>query len=218
MKQIVDYNELTDKVKKRIDEYIGFDSNELFKHGDAQIFGGAVRDSIAGFDINDIDIICGGETCLKLHSFLESKGYIFQKDLLPKDLGTLYRDIRIISEPHTFTKGDKIIQLIRPAGKPNQTEEEYMEHLNGLISHVDISCCGVSYDGEKVTENYPRAIMHCLCSIFKINDTGMMYNIHRTKMRSHKFIERGWTEFETQREEYKLIRERQMDTLLKDTQ
>ena len=213
---MIDYTILSKKVKKHIDDYLEFDSDELFKHGDAKIFGGAVRDSIAEFDINDVDVICGAETCRKLHIFLDSKGYIYQQELAPKDLGTLYRDIRIICEPHTFTKGDKIIQLIRPAGKPNLTEEEYMEYLNGLISHVDISCCGVSYDGEKVTENYPSAILHCSCLIFKINDTGMMYNIHRTKMRSYKFMDRGWKEFKTEAEGKLLIRNIQIDTLVKD--
>jgi hypothetical protein len=37
------------------------------------------------------------------------------ESLTPKDLSSIYTDIRVINEPHSWLKVDKIIQLIRPA-------------------------------------------------------------------------------------------------------
>ena len=48
------------EIKKRVDDYLGFDSDRLFKSCDlVRIFGGAIRDSICGDPINDIDILVG---------------------------------------------------------------------------------------------------------------------------------------------------------------
>jgi hypothetical protein len=47
-----------DKIRVNINEYIGFDSDELFPINSlVRIFGGAVRDSISDKEIHDIDII-----------------------------------------------------------------------------------------------------------------------------------------------------------------
>ena len=46
-------------IKERIDEYLEFDSSEIFLNTDyCEVFGGAVRDSIAKKDIHDIDFLC----------------------------------------------------------------------------------------------------------------------------------------------------------------
>jgi hypothetical protein len=39
-------------IKERIDDYLGFDSSKLFVNNLVRVFGGAVRDCIAGMPIN----------------------------------------------------------------------------------------------------------------------------------------------------------------------
>ena len=59
--------DLETKIIKRISNYIGFDVNEIFGVSDQiTIFGGAVRDSLAGLEIHDIDILCMNESAHKL--------------------------------------------------------------------------------------------------------------------------------------------------------
>ena len=60
-------------IKKRLDEYLEFDSDSLFYPTQsglilARIFGGAVRDSIAGQKINDIDLLALFRLQNKFHS------------------------------------------------------------------------------------------------------------------------------------------------------
>jgi len=152
------------------------------------------------------------------------------ESLTPKDLSSIYTDIKIINEPHSWVKEDKIIQLIRPAGgllktrettpgceqkrrviglanilihasdalkeiqKPEIRESIYKKSFIDLIRNVDISCCGVSYDGEKVYENYESAVSHCKNGIFIINKEAKMYSNKRIIHRTTKLIGRGWEE------------------------
>jgi hypothetical protein len=204
---------MKNKVKKRLDDYLGFDSDELFQHGDPVIFGGAIRDSIANLDIHDVDIIVGPETTNLMHNFIVSKGYLALKEYASKDIQAMYTDIHIISEPLTYIKGDKIIQLIRPspelmgdidgrhgtAGRvkfPITVEEAngnilFSEIVKKLVENVDMSCCGVAYDDKDVYEMYPNAIVHCQNKVFTHNVNGVM-STNRYYRREDKLTKRGW--------------------------
>ncbi len=210
---------MKDKVKKRIDDYLGFNSDELFESGDAFIFGGAVRDSIAEQKINDIDIISGPLTARRLHSLLESKGFKYMENLLPKDVSRLYTGIRIIAEPKTYiNKNNKIVQVIRPSNfrlRVN-THSEYKSLLKECISNVDISCCGISYDGNEVEEHFPNAILHSACKIFYCNHGAEMSIPDRMIHRRAKLENRGWKEFLDSGGETRLIREYKIGKLVKD--
>ena len=192
---------LEDKIKNNIDNYLGFDSQELFRDKSklVRIFGGAVRDSIAGDPINDIDILCGSKAIEHVRFILTSHGYKYNESLTPKDLSSVYSDIHVINEPHTWMKGDKIIQLIRPSiWKDNQgtlTPDTYKEGFENLIANVDISCCGVSYDGN-LYENYKNSILHCQQRVFSVNKEAKMYSYKRILYRIEKFVNRGWKEIE----------------------
>ena len=106
---------LGDKVRKNINEYIGFDSDELFPINSlVRIFGGSVRDSISDREIHDVDIILGSGSLDYVENILTQNGYKYMESLTPKDLSSIYTDIKIINEPHSWVKEDKIIQLIRP--------------------------------------------------------------------------------------------------------
>jgi hypothetical protein len=210
---------MKDKVKHRIDEYLGFNSDELFKTGDPMIFGGAVRDSIADQEIHDIDIMCGPMTYRNLHEFLLTKDYKYQEGLAPKDISAMYHGIRIIAEPKTYVNSiGRVIQLIRPSNFDEKVvvPKQYKQAIDDCIANVDISCCGVSYNGEEVKEHYPNAILHSACKIFSTNANAKMAIKNRLEHRKYKLIDRGWKQFITSQEEAKLIREINLKKVIDD--
>ena len=191
--------DLNKKIKDRLDYYLEFDSDDLFKNGDLiKVFGGAVRDSIAEMEINDIDILCASNSHKALSKFLTEKGYKFNDYLCGKHLNQMYKSVYNISEPHTFTKGDKIIQLIRPRiiNRHDIIDSNSIGVFNRLVENVDISCCGISYDQNGLKEDFKNAILHCQNLVFSRNSNGTMYDYNRYTHRSIKLINRGWKEIE----------------------
>jgi hypothetical protein len=196
---------MKEMIKVKIDDYLEFDSHILFKnkYNLVRIFGGAIRDSIANQPINDIDIIVGAKALKEIEFFLENKGYHYMEMLNGKDLQEMYSEIHIINEPHTWVKGKKIIQLIRPVvsftelhNTSKSTYDIYKQGFRDLISNVDLSCCGVSYDGENLYEDYPNAIVHCQSKVYSVNKSAKMYSERRINHRIHKLKDRGWEEIE----------------------
>jgi len=196
---------IEEKIKSRLDDYLGFDSNKLFESCDLiRIFGGAIRDSICDEPINDVDILVGANSLHLLEGFLTSIGWKYMESLTPKDLSAIYNDIHVISEPHTWMKGDKIIQLIKPQFAQSIDVKNkkpgiigiYEQVFNDLISNVDISCCGVSWDGKVLYEDHKGAIVHCQNRVFSINKVATMYSHKRIIHREDKFEKRGWKKIE----------------------
>lgn len=192
------------KIKSRLDEYLEFDSGQLFssKFNLVRVFGGSIRDSIADMDIHDVDIICGSKALSYVECILSENGYYFLDLLNGKDIQEMYKDIHVINEPHTWVKGKKIVQLIRPSGWQPTTNsvynkpDNYIESFKRLISNVDISCCAVSYDGYELYEDYPNAILHCQSKVFSANSEAWMYSKSRFNTRKYKLFDRGWKEVE----------------------
>ena len=184
-----------DKIRQSLSEYLEFDSDELFKSkfNLVRVFGGAIRDTIAEQTIHDVDILCGSKALKYIESILEQNGYQYMEMLNGKDLQEMYSEIHIINEPHTWIKGKKIVQLIRPSlGLAGGDESIYRKGFKDLISNVDLSCCGVSYDGETLYEDYPNAIIHCQSKVYSVNNLAKMYSRKRIHHRTAKLIERGW--------------------------
>ena len=183
------------KVIKRISDYIGFDVNEIFNVSDQiVIFGGSVRDSLAGLEIHDIDILCMSESAHKLREFLTQYNYV-HVDLYDQDSLNMYKGISLISEPWTLMNSDrKIIQIIRPAAY--KTMSEYSTAYKNLIKNVDISCCGVflekTENGIQLKEACKDAIVHSLSKIYEVNKHFKMYSQDRTMHRTNKLNNRGW--------------------------
>lgn len=196
-------------VKERLDEYLEFNSKELFFDPMVIIFGGAIRDCIADQPINDVDILVGPKSLGRLEYLLSSNGYIFLESHHPKDLASIYSDLNVISEPRTWIKvgssgqitTSKIVQLIRPTlshklaslGSSIKMNGVYKNIFNNLIENVDISCCGVSWNGTDIIENCKDAIIHCITKTFVINYGAAMNSNKRIEHRKAKFISRGWT-------------------------
>jgi hypothetical protein len=219
-------------MKKILDEYLEFDSKLLFNRVPiseiklnsygikvkrlVRVFGGAIRDIIAGQPINDIDILVGAQSCPLVEITLKENGYIYMASLGPKDLGNLYSEIHVINEPRTWVKGSKIVQLIRPVIKV-QRDSDFRYYERGfidLIQNVDISCCGVSWDGKTLYENYPNAIFHCQNKSYIVNPNAKMYSRKRADQRRFKLNDRGWTQIE---DGVVVRREQRIDNLLSES-
>jgi hypothetical protein len=217
-------------IKEKLDEYLEFDSNLLFNRTPVQseydhsvkvkrlvrIFGGAIRDIISGQTINDIDIIVGAQSCRLVELTLKERGYTYMESLTPKDLSSVYTDIKVINEPRTWLKGNKIVQLIRPVIRVTRDSDlrYYERGFVDLIQNVDISCCGVSWDGVHLYENYPNAIAHCQNLSFYVNTRAKMYSRNRSDMRSYKFISRGWKQIKMN--DTAVARDQRIENLLSD--
>jgi hypothetical protein len=195
-------------IKKKLDEYLGFDSDELllpkniivdgmprpvekFRKAVGEplirVFGGAIRDIIAGQKINDVDLIIGSKMTNTMEATLHKNGYVYMENLTGKDMGAAYKELRIIDEPRTWLnpKNMAIVQLIRPAGFKAENP------IAAVVQNVDISCCGVSWDGRTLFENFPDAVMHCQTMRYQTNYSSKM-RTNRTMMRTQKLDSRGW--------------------------
>ena len=197
--------EITNNITKKITEYIEFDIKELFNQSDCiTIYGGAVRDSIAGLDIHDVDILCMPKSAEILRTFLiNCKDYKII-DLYDIDTLNMYKGISIIQDPWTLiNKNNKIIQIIRPSFGDVRKLDAYKLYKNAyhsLIKNVDLSCCGVfiekCYDIILLKESCKDAIIQCLSKTFQVNNWATLYNIERTNFRENKLTKRGWTNLE----------------------
>lgn len=189
---------ISDKIKSSLSEYLEFDSGELFIPDLTRVFGGAIRDIIADMTIHDVDIICASRSAKRLESLLISKGYNYLSGLNPKDLSSVYTDIKIICEPRTYINGTKIVQIIKPSGgKGTHDFTNYSASINRLVSNVDLTCCGVSFDGDILSENIKDAILHCRNRVYSINVGSMMSHPNRLSHRMAKLENRGWEEIKT---------------------
>jgi hypothetical protein len=192
---------LKDKIKRGLDNYLDFDSSLIFNTepivGERmnskrliRIFGGSLRDIIAEKSIKDIDILVGSKSISYLERILSENGYVYMDSLTPKDINSMYSDLKILSEPHTWIKSGKIVQLIRPSFNGINYEKSFIN----LIQNVDISCCGLSYDGFNLYENYKDAVLHCKSLLFEVNKKAIMYNPKRIEHRKYKLLDRGWSQ------------------------
>lgn len=208
--------DLQNKVEKRISDYIEFDVKELFEVSDyITIYGGAIRDSLAGLEIHDIDILCMPDSANKLRKFLKEKYNYEALELYDQDALNMYHGISLISEPWTLMNNNKkIIQIIRPRWQGvinpsthKMSGEGYQEAYHNLIKNVDLSCCGVfleNYDREiKLREACKDAILHCLSKTYKINKWSLLYNRDRTLYREHKLSSRGWNDLDSKNDIFK---------------
>ncbi len=190
--------ELTEICTNRISKYLNFNVSKIFDVGDyISIFGGAVRDSLANKEIHDIDILCLPESALSLSKFLIENGFI-QVDLYDKVQLEMYNKIHCITEPWTFIKDSKIVQIIKPAGsRINPTVGSLLDAYYELLSDIDISACGVFIERDrdgiaKLKESHIHAITHCRSGVFEILKNNRMFGEVRTSHRKFKLEKRGW--------------------------
>lgn len=224
---------MINKIKNRLDEYLGFDNTTLYIDPLVRIFGGAIRDSIADMDINDIDILCGSHSFKEVENILLQNGYLALPEMSSHGISNLYQGIHVISYPMTFIKNingtNRIVQLIKPRHVfepidtsklvlPKKSLENYTENFKSLIENVDISSCGVSFGMENgeltLFENYENSILHCINKVFTVNLFAKMYSSTRCTDRIFKLENRGWIKIESTEQG---IRDMKLQTILENS-
>lgn len=207
------------KINDRLNEYLEFDNNQLYMDSMVRIFGGAIRDSIADQPINDIDILCGSKSIRMVEDVLTQNGYKFIDKFSSVDMINLYANIHVISEPRTWIKGHKIVQLIKPRNlipmNKDVSFEEYTKNFKALIENVDLSACGVSWSNGILYENCESAVLHCLNKQFNVNPYAKMFSHERAQNRMGKLESRGWTKVDFDKVEK---RDLKIDFLLNGTE
>jgi hypothetical protein len=192
-------------IKRELYNYLEFDSEYLFsdKWGDgdyACIFGGAIRDIVAGDSdkISDIDILALSRSVTQIYNVLFSFNYK-RIDLVKPDIHHLYTDIKYIFEPITLINpNQKIVQIIRPSqvfvdDVPIGTFDAMTKSYFELLKNVDLSSSGLFYDGEEIYESIQGAYTHCKSKVFEELTDAMMYKVDRTFKRKQKLVhERHW--------------------------
>lgn len=196
-----------DLIIEKLSEYCEFDINQLFKLNDIiSIFGGSLRDIINGSVINDVDILTTTYGSIKIHDFLLNNDYVVKDEYIKKSINSLYDDIKYIHEPRTYMKGGKIIQVIRPSNlfSKNDTLSTLQLH-NNMLSNVDISCCGISFNGITLHENVKNAILHAKYKKYRVYPNALMSSDKRLSDRIWKFEQRGYTAINNDGEERNVI-------------
>lgn len=191
IKELSTADALTRKVRTRLNEYLGFDVDTLLRDTDAVVFGGAVRDSLAEMEIHDVDIMALPRAAANIANRLVVGMGFKRVSLSTVDVATLYAGVKVINEPWTYLKNKAIVQVIRPAIRYKNP----ISDLNGLLSNVDISACGVTYNGS-VGEVVKLAIEDCCNKRFAVIPYASMCQNNRIHIRTAKLEDRGWKQYE----------------------
>lgn len=183
-------------IKSKLIDYLEIDINNLTQLNtntiDYLVFGGCLRDLIRdGYIKNDVDILCKPKAFQIITDILVKNGWKLT-EMSKKDINALYNGIHIINEPLTLYKNNKFIQLIKPAGSDIFKFED-------VISNVDISCCGISYDGHHLYENIRGAINDCKNSVFRVFKNVAMYQNNRIYNRIEKHLNYGYKQYDSNR-------------------
>ena len=193
----------TEASKTIITSYLGFSVDEILLNNDALIFGGCLRDIIAGDSnkINDIDILVCPKANRKIGLMLIEKGYVCLENMMKIDFFELYAKVSV-HFPATFFKDGHKVQLIRPRFESTELDEithhpvastYSLNSLQDFAKEVDLSCCGLIYHPtlglREVIEN---AITHCQSKTLKILEDNKFYYKKRTEIRTWKLMEKGW--------------------------
>jgi hypothetical protein len=201
------FEKLEKKVYTKLSDYLGFEVKFLLQNTDYSIiFGGAIRDIIGNVEINDIDIMCFGNSYRMTKQNLEDNGYFESSKLTTKDIAALYSDIHIIYEPATYIKQInnelKIVQLIRPAHVKNfgdngvahnNSLNTQLLNFNYALENVDINICGVGYSTKKgLFEIVDGSIFYILNKCFTVNNNAAMYHKNRIYIRIEKMKNKGY--------------------------
>lgn len=198
--------------------YLGIDlAPPLRKSSDTgkfmRVFGGAVRDFIAGEERpSDVDILMEDSLVTAMCGYLERNGY-FPYDLMTKGDTRLY-DRRLIKDPLTYMNKDfAIVQIIVPVFAHFLDTDRKYEYFLGS---VDLTCCGVSWDGRSIYENYPGAVGHCRQKVYGELWQNVMYSNVSVDTRKNKLAKRGWRNIKYMYDDelHQIERDMKLDELL----
>lgn len=180
-------------------KYLKADPNEIIflPNTDPVIFGGAVRDTIAGLEINDVDVICGSITCMAIGDKLISKGFVtvtLDPDEYKNRLFGLTR----------FKLDNTQIDLISPARFVKTASDTTAVKLTMIqtIQNVDIRACAVGYSTRSgILEFIEGAVQDCLLQQIVEQPDAQLHLPGRAEERIAKLIKRGWENTATKKNE-----------------
>jgi hypothetical protein len=186
---------IIDRVNNLVDPFF-----QLLKTRDIYLFGGFVRDAVAGLPYHDIDVVTLPETLRYVESNTHRLGinkfeyyehiggkYIDTFTNLKKKVFTLYQGM-------TTDKGGKVFDVDFICSQIGMTE-----HPKNVVvwagQQVDIRCCGLLYDAptQRVIELIPGAYDDATSRKIKVLPDAGMYNEEKTKGRVNKLLGRGWS-------------------------
>ncbi len=158
------------------------------------IYGGAIRDSIAGKELKgdlDIAITAIDEPSLQYKLRTDPRWVIDEnKYKLFTEYKKALPTLTHVSDISCFTNvSGKKVQII----VAKQTGKYWFDSVINLVRTVDIICCGVfmTYDG-RIFEGVPGAYEHCKKGILVANPDAIIKYIENLSKRIHKLTSRGW--------------------------
>jgi len=173
----------------------------------AVVYGGALRDLIAGFPLtSDLDIACDyNEYKQVVRRFNNSEKWITGSDMKKLRGGTSndlfdnilnnlsqrknsYENIPISSVTDFYTCNNVKIQLMRAASAADGEGSAV-----DIVKNVDIVCCGLMMDAAgRIFEVVKGAYRDCVNKVLNLNEGGLGIDIKALESRISKLEERGW--------------------------
>ena len=179
------------------------------------VYGGAVRDCLAGMElIGDLDIAVSQQEFSEMSNRIQTSPKWLPKDCSGIELEDGFGTIQKRWQPHKFTtsksKGSGelarklapmsgVVEFVGAAGRETQlitskqhTKDPFQDALY-MARMVDIICCGVimTSDG-RVFEVVPGAYQDCKDRVLRLNDDSTTLFIEALPERVAKLEKRGW--------------------------
>jgi hypothetical protein len=188
LKEIDDMDWVTEIIEERFDNALSFMTES------SVIYGGAIRDAIAGLPLlGDLDIAATARNAkMIVNEIRRNPRWVVQKTHKTKPISS-YEDTvgkGIVSEVISFeNEKGRVIQIIPINSSLGDSKPEIL-----MAKRVDIVCCGMvlTADG-RVFEAVPGAYEDCRSRILRIND--LMFKemaLDHLMSRVDKLVARGW--------------------------
>ena len=191
-------------VHEHLSQYLDMDVGHYIKGLSVLVFGGAVRDALAGENINDIDIVGTQAGCGEINYKLQMQGYKKNKEfgraIEPRTDG----EKQYVNQYNLFymvemIKGEKQVHLMVPkedfykqVGLKFPDEQELCALM--FASNVDLTNCAVAYNMHNGFISFlDCAVGNCLTKEFFGVKSAKLRHEENIQLRTDKFISRGWT-------------------------
>jgi hypothetical protein len=197
LQEILDTSWVVELISEQFDDAINMMTT------DSIIYGGAVRDCLAGKTLlGDLDIIVpSAEHHILINKFIQNPKWLLinrtQKGrerepfnpFLPVNNNHSYENSKISGITSFKTLGDKIVQIVELP----TTDDTPFQSAVRFVKQVDIVCCGVILTNNgRVFEVVPNAYNDCKKNILCLNTTFNINNIEGFQSRIKKLVAREW--------------------------
>jgi len=174
-----------------------FDNILELAHPNTFVYGGALRDIIAGLPLEgDLDLVAAGRDYDSCILNISNSGKWRSRQTSIKELAIRFKEsnyegnkaISGISAFETF--GNRKVEVIQAK---DQFPEYNLTSALEVVKAVDIRCCGIAMDiYGNAYEILKGARQDCLDRVLKLNKLNSNSNIENLKNRIAKLEKRGW--------------------------